>query len=116
MSGYNPASTNTSGLPQSTITFFDKKFIENLKLNTLFIRCAERKPLPMQSGNKLELFMYQSFAANTSQVSEGTVGSGITPTVLTNTSTIGQYADYCSLSDLSAQTALDDALANLRDE
>ena len=115
-SGYNPASTLTNALPQSTITFYDRKFIENLKLNTLFIRCTERKPLPMNSGNKLELFMYQPFAANTSQVSEGTVGSGITPTVLTNTSTIGQYADYISLSDLAVQTALDDALANLRDE
>lgn len=30
MSGYNPALTNTSGLPQSTITFYDKKFIQNL--------------------------------------------------------------------------------------
>lgn len=116
MSGYNPALTNTSGLPQSTITFYDKKFIQNLKINTYFLRCAERRPLPMNSGNKLELFMYQPFGANTVQVSEGTVGSGITPTVLTNTSTIGQYADYISLSDLSQQTALDDALANLRDE
>src|SRR5580693_2130306 len=116
MSGYNPASTNTSNLPQSTITFYDSKFIENLKLNTFFLRCAERRPLPMNSGNKLELFMYQPFGANITQVSEGTVGSGITPTVLTNTTTIGQFADYISLSDLSAQTALDDALANLRDE
>lgn len=36
--------------------------------------------------------MYQPFGANTVQVSEGTVGTGITPTVLTNTSTIGQLA------------------------
>lgn len=116
MSGYNPALTNTSGLPQATITFYDKKFVANLKLNTYFLRCAERRPLPMNSGNKLELFMYQPFGANITQVSEGTVGSGISPTVLTNTTTIGQYADYISLSDLSVQTALDDALANLRDE
>lgn len=95
MSGYNPALTNTSGLPQATITFYDKKFIQNLKLNTFFIRCAERKPLPLNSGNKLELFMYQPFGANTVQVSEGTVGTGITPTVLTNTSTIGQLLASC---------------------
>lgn len=88
MSGYNPASVNTSGLPQSTITFYDKRFIENLKLNTYFLRCAERRPLPMNSGNKLELFMYQPFGSNITQVSEGTVGSGITPSVLTNTTTI----------------------------
>jgi hypothetical protein len=116
MSGYNPASTNTSGLPQAQITWYDAKFVENLKLNTFYLRCAERRPLPMNSGNKLELFMYQTFGANIAQVAEGTVGSGITPTVLTNTTTIGQYADYISLSDLARDTALDDALANLRDE
>src|SRR5271154_595591 len=116
MSGYNPASTTSNALPQSTVTFYDRKFIENLKLYTLFLRCSERRPLPMNSGNKLELFMYQPLAANITQVSEGTVGSGITPTVLTNTTTIGQYADYISLSNYALNTALDDALGNLREE
>lgn len=116
MSGYNPASTTSNALPQSTVTFYDRKFVENLKLYTLFLRCSERRPLPMNSGNKLELFMYQPLAANTTQVSEGTVASGITPTVLTNTSTIGQYADYISLSNYALNTALDDALGNLREE
>src|ERR1700739_4673796 len=70
----------------------------------------------MNSGNKLELFMYQPLAANSSQIAEGTVPSGITPTVLTNTTTIGQYGDYISLSDYALQTAIDDALGNLREE
>lgn len=116
MSGYNPASTASNALPQSTVTFYDKNFVQNLKLWTLFLRCSERRPLPMNSGNKLELFMYQPLAANTTQISEGTVGSGITPTVLTNTTTIGQYGDYISLSDYALATAIDDALGNLREE
>lgn len=116
MAGYNPASTLTGNLPQSTVIFYDKKFIENLKQNTIFIRASVRKELPANSGNQLRLYMYQPFAANTSQVSEGTVGSGITPSVLTNTSTIGQYADYVSLSDLVMETAIDDALGNIREE
>ena len=69
MSGYNPASTTSNSLPQSTVTFYDKKFVDNLKVWTLFLRCAERRPLPMNSGNKLELFMYQPLAANITQVS-----------------------------------------------
>lgn len=116
MSGYNPASTASNALPQSTVIFYDKNFVQNLKLWTLFLRCSERRPLPMNSGNKLELFMYQPLAANTTQIAEGTVGSGITPTVLTNTTTIGQYGDYISLSDYALQTAIDDALGNLREE
>ena len=57
MSGYNPASNQTNNLPQSRIIFYDKRFIENLKAQTPFLRCAERKELPVNSGNQLELFI-----------------------------------------------------------
>lgn len=115
MSGYNPASTTSNALPQSTVTFYDRKFVENLKIWTLFLRCSERRPLPMNSGNKLELFMYQPLPANITQISEGTVGSGITPTVLTNTTTIG----FRPLADVKPSLIDSNAAmptrANLRD-
>jgi hypothetical protein len=44
----------------------------------------------MNSGNQLELFMYNTFGANTQQVSEGTVQTGITASVGTTTATIGE--------------------------
>lgn len=37
--------------------------------------------------------MYVPLAANTSQVAEGTVGTGIPVSVLTTTATIGEYAN-----------------------
>jgi hypothetical protein len=116
MAGYNPASTTSSNLPQSTVIFHDKDFVKNLKKNLVFLRGAERKSLPLNSGNQLRLYMYQPFTANTSQVAEGTVGSGEVPTVLTTTATIGQWADYLSISDLSMEMSIDDVLANLREE
>lgn len=58
MAGYNPASNATSNLPQSRVISYDKKFIQNLKAQTPFVRCAERRELPMNSGNQLELFMW----------------------------------------------------------
>lgn len=30
MSGYNPASTTSNALPQATVIFYDKDFIQNL--------------------------------------------------------------------------------------
>lgn len=50
----------------------------------------------MNSGNQLELFMYNSFGANTQQVSEGTVGSGISASVGTTTATIGELTKHSS--------------------
>ena len=116
MAGYSPASTVISNLPQSQATHYDKDFIKNLKANTPFLRCTERRELPAQSGNQHRLYMYQTFAANTNQVSEGTVGSGITPSVNTNSAIIGQYADYCNVSDIALETAIDPALENLERE
>jgi N4-gp56 family major capsid protein len=113
MTGYNPASNQTSNLPQSRIIYYDKRFIENLKAQTPFLRCAERRELPLNSGNQLELFMYNTFGANTVQASEGTVGTGITATVGTTTATIGEYADYANFSSLALATSLDNAVENV---
>lgn len=116
MAGFSPASTNSSNLPQSQVVFHDKKFVKNLKAKTPYLRGCERKPMPKNSGNQLRLYMYQTFAANVTQTSEGAVGSGITPSVLTTTATIGQYADYVNVSDFALETSIDDSLENIQKE
>src|SRR6202790_5667680 len=116
MAGFNPASNTTSNLPQSRVIYYDKRFIENLKAQTPFVRCAERRELPMNSGNQLELFMYNTFGANTAQVSEGTVPTGISASVGTTTATIGEYADYANFSSLSLATAIDNTVENVAKE
>jgi hypothetical protein len=116
MAGYNPASNTSANLPQSRAIHYDKKFVENLKTETPFPRCASPRELPLNSGNQLALFEYGTFGANTVQASEGTVGSGITATVLTNSCTIGEYADYASFSSYSVMTAIDPAIENVNKE
>lgn len=111
--GYSPAGNLQSNLPQSTVTYYDKKFRENLKAQTPFVACSERLDLPMKSGNKYEMFMYVPLAANTSQTTEGTVGNSLSVSVLTNTSTIGEYADYANFSSLSLATAIDNTVENV---
>lgn len=112
MAGYSPASNTTSTLSQAQVIYYDKNFISNLKANTPHLRVTNRRELPENSGNQLELFMYQTLGPNIAQSAEGTVGSGITVSVLNNKATIGQYADYLNYSDLSLQTAIDPALEN----
>jgi hypothetical protein len=55
-------------------------------------------------------------AANTSQTTEGTVGSSIAVNVLTATATIGEYADYANFSSLSLATAIDNTVENVARE
>src|ERR1035437_5018692 len=113
---FSPAGNQQSNLPQSTVKFYDKKFRENLKAQTPFVACAERLELPMNSGNQYEMFMYVPMAANTVQTTEGTVGSSLSVSVLTNTATIGEYADYANFSSLSLATAIDNTVENVARE
>jgi hypothetical protein len=116
MAGYTPASVLITNLPQAQATYFDRDFVVNLKANTPGLRMTRRRSLPAQSGNQHRLYMYQAFGANTSQASEGTVETGITPSVNTVSATIGQYADYSSLSDIALEVAIDPTLEKLEKE
>lgn len=116
MSGYNPASNLTSNLPQTQAKFYDKNFFDNLKFETPFLRCAERRPLPMNSGNTIVFFEYPLFGANTAQSAEGTVGTGLTITPLTNQAVIGEFSDYASFSTLATFTGIDPMVTNVSKE
>ena len=112
--GVSPASNLTSNLPQSVVTQFDKIFIENLKGNTAWMRATSRRQLDENSGNKLVLFMYSNLPAPPiTQAPEGTIQTGLTISVVQNTSTIGNYADYMNISTYALQTAIDPALEAL---
>jgi len=113
---FSPAGNQLSNLPQSTVKFYDKKFRENLKAQTPFVACSERLDLPINSGNQYEMFMYVPLAANTTQTTEGTVGSSLSVSVLTTTATIGEYADYANFSSLSLATAIDNTVENVARE
>jgi hypothetical protein len=114
--GYSPASMGSAQLPQSTVVYYEKTFIENLKANLPWMRSCTRMVLPENSGNQLRLFMYQTLPGNTTQQAQGTVGSGITISVLNNTSTIGNYADYINVSSVALMTAIDPVLDSLHVE
>lgn len=119
MAGYSPTSALTSNLPQSQATYYDRDFIDNLKQLTPYYRCVERRELPKKSGNQHRLYMYQAglgLPFNVSQASEGTVPSGISPSVNTDSAIIGQYADYVNVSDYALELTIDPCLENLERE
>ncbi|HET6220183.1 MAG TPA: hypothetical protein VFE27_24355 [Acidobacteriaceae bacterium] len=110
--GYSPASNNTSNLTQTQVNYYDKNFVENLKAETPHYRCVERRPLPENSGNTLNLFEYVAFGPDLAQAPEGTVTAGETINILTDKIVIGNYADYLNYSRFSMQLAIDPALEN----
>jgi N4-gp56 family major capsid protein len=110
--GYSPASNLTNNLTQTQVNYYDRNFVDNLKAETPQLRCTERRPLPENSGNTLNLFEYVTFGPDLSQAPEGTVGTGETINVLSDKIVIGNYADFLNYSRFSMQLAIDPALEN----
>jgi N4-gp56 family major capsid protein len=112
---YQPASvlSTDAGLQHlSSVTWYERVGVENLKAHLPFPAVTERKKLPFRNGKDMRLFSYNTLAANTTPGTEGTVGTGIAPGTVTRSVSISQYFDFMSFSDLIEETAIDPIVEN----
>jgi N4-gp56 family major capsid protein len=111
---YTPASvtTATSGLSHLASIYYDRVAVENLKPNLPFVAVTSRRKLPDRNGRTIQLFGYDLLAANTTPGTEGTVGTGISPTTSVRNVTVNQFFDFASFSDILVETAIDPIVEN----
>jgi N4-gp56 family major capsid protein len=106
---YQPASvlSSTAALTHiQNVIFYERTAVENLKANLPFVGATERKRLPERNGKTMRSYLYDTFAANTTPGSEGTVGSGLAGATTVRDVSINQYFDFISFSDLVSETAI----------
>src|SRR5271168_3916180 len=111
---YTPASvlTSTSGLSHLAAVYYDRVAVENLKPNLPFVAVTSRRKLPDRNGRVIQLYGYDLFASNTTPGTEGTVGTGINPTTSVRNTTVNQFFDFASFSDILVETAIDPIVEN----
>jgi hypothetical protein len=115
--GVSPTSMLSGNTPQAALTVrYNRNFLENLKAKTTKLRLTTRFNMPMNAGQVFRDFMIQPLTANTTQASEGTVGSGITVTINFLDIILGQWADFLNISDKSFVTSISDDLMNYERE
>jgi hypothetical protein len=115
--GYSPTSMMSGNMPQAYLsTYYNRKFLENLKAKLVSLRLTTRMPMPLKSGQTFRNFMWPVLPANTTQQTQGTVGSGITLTANFQDYQLGQWADYMNISDKALVTSISDDMVNLRRE
>jgi hypothetical protein len=115
--GISPTSMQSGNTPQAALTVrYNRNFIENLKAKTNKLRLTTRFPMPLNAGQVFRDFMIQPITANTTEVSEGTVGSGITVSINYQDILLGQWADYLNVSDKAFVTSISDDLMNYERE
>lgn len=115
--GISPTSMLSGNMPQAGLsTYYNRKFLENLKAKLVKLRMCTRIPMPLKSGQIFRNFMWPVLPANTSQQTEGTVGTGISITANFQDYQLGQWADYLNISDKALVTSISDDMVNLRRE
>jgi len=115
--GPSPTSMQSANMPQASQTIhYDNKFFKNLKANLVMLLLCTMREMPAHAGQAYRAFMYNTLGPNTTQQTEGTVGTGISLTVNFVNYVMGQWADYVNFSDFVMDTTIDPALENVERE
>lgn len=115
--GVSPTSMMSGNLPQAYLSvYYNRVFYENLKQNTVKYRLTTRETMPEKSGQIYRGFMEPLLTANTTQQTEGTVGTGLSITTNFQDYVLGQWADYINISDKAMVTSIMNDMVQLRKE
>lgn len=105
--GASPASMNSGNMPQAALSIhYNTRFLEYLKAAFTKLRMCTRQDMPANAGQVFRNFMLAPLTANTTEQSEGTVGSGITITTNYQDILLGQWCDFENQSDKSFLTSI----------
>jgi hypothetical protein len=109
--GASPASMVSGNMPQAALSIhYNTRFLEYLKAVFTKLRLCTRQNMPANAGQVFRNFMLAPLTANTTEQSEGTVGSGITITTNYLDILLGQWCDFLNLADKAVFTSISDDL------
>lgn len=115
---YNPAGnqTNTASLRHLQSVWYNKKALDQLKVQFKFEQATEPDVLPRRSGKTVQWFRYTLMAAKTTPHAEGTVGTSNSLDTTTVQATVSEYADFITISTLLEETAIDPIVQNAAEQ
>lgn len=100
--------TSASNLAHLASVFYKKKGLDRLMKKFYFDMVCEHDILQRMSGRTVQFFRYNNLAANTTaKTPEGGVGTSISTSSRTVSATVSQYTDFINVSDMLADTAID---------
>lgn len=103
----NPNTTGAIGTPDTTTIYYQKTLLSRLESKLCFDKPLMKKSLPKNSGDTMRFTRYDNLAANTTPLTEGVVGNGLTLSDTHVNAKPLQYGDYVTLSDLLVMERID---------
>jgi N4-gp56 family major capsid protein len=88
-------------------TFYNKALLKRLTANLLFYKYGQKKPLPKNSGNKINFRKFNSLKPATMPLSEGVTPEGNNLSITKVEATVKQYGDYVVVSDILDTLGID---------
>lgn len=105
----------TLTLPNQLGQYYDKRMLDRLMKNLVFMGLGQKKPLPQGNGVTINFERYANLAALTSALTEGVVPTSQALTSSRITATVQQYGGYVQISDLLDLVAIDPVIESAVD-
>lgn len=109
------ATTTLSTLPPGVQAFYDRNLLARAQPAEVHGRFGQQRPIPLRNGNQIKFRRYSQLAVASTPLTEGVTPSGSSLTVTDLTSTLAQYGDYVTLSDLVSMTNQDPVVTEATD-
>lgn len=103
----NTQTTSSSGLTDEMKTYYSDYLIDLVEPRLVHDQFADKKDIPKNNGKTIEFRKYSPLPKALTPITEGVTPNGNTLTTSVITSTVYQYGDYITLSDLLILTAID---------
>lgn len=94
-------------LTEEQKTFYNRTLLKRLVPNLLFYKFAQKKPLPKNSGNKVNFRKFNSLKPATTPLTEGVTPNGNNLSVTQIEKKVKQYGDYVTVSDVLSLLGID---------
>ena len=102
--------TLLDGLSPEMKTFYDMTLIDEASAQLVHDQFGQKRPIPKGGGKTIEFRKFSSLPKATTPITEGVTPDGKSLTVTSITSTVAQYGDYITQSDVLELTALDNTI------
>jgi N4-gp56 family major capsid protein len=99
--------TTDSGLSVENKTYYDMTLIDEAQANLVHDQFGQKKPIPQGSGKTIEFRKFAALPKATNPITEGVTPDGKKLSATNIESTVAQYGDYVTLSDMLDLTAID---------
>ncbi len=106
----NTQVTTAPGLAPEMKTYYEKRLIELAGANLVHMQFADKYPIPRGSGKTIEFRKFTPLKKALVPLTEATVPTGNSLSVEYLTTTVKQYGDYISQSDLLELTSIDNTI------